>query len=30
MITTDNALDVAIDGDGFFEVLRPDGTMGYA
>ena len=29
MITTDNALDVAIDGDGFFEVLRPDGTMGY-
>jgi flagellar basal-body rod protein FlgG len=29
MITTDNALDLAIDGDGFFEVLRPDGTMGY-
>ena len=29
MITTDNALDLAIDGDGFFEVLRPDGIMGY-
>ena len=29
MITTGNALDVAIDGDGFFEVLRPDGVMGY-
>jgi flagellar basal-body rod protein FlgG len=29
MITTDNALDLASDGDGFFEVLRPDGTMGY-
>ena len=24
MITTGNALDVAIDGDGFFEVLSPD------
>ena len=22
MITTDNALDLAIDGDGFFEVLK--------
>ena len=29
LISTDNALDIAIDGDGFFEVLRPDGTMGY-
>lgn len=29
MITTDNALDLAIDGDGFFEVVRPDGVMGY-
>jgi flagellar basal-body rod protein FlgG len=29
MITTDNALDLAIDGDGFFQVLRPDGTFGY-
>jgi flagellar basal-body rod protein FlgG len=29
MITTDNALDVAIDGDGFFQVLMPDGNIGY-
>ena len=29
MVTTDNALDIAIDGDGFFQVLLPDGTMGY-
>ena len=29
MITTDNALDIAVDGDGFFQVLLPDGTMGY-
>ncbi len=27
--TTDNALDVMIDGRGFFEVLLPDGTTGY-
>lgn len=27
---TDNALDVAIQGRGFFQVLRPDGTLGYS
>jgi len=27
--TTDNPLDVAIEGDGFFQVTRPDGTTGY-
>lgn len=26
---TDNSLDVAINGDGFFQVLLPDGTTGY-
>ena len=26
---TDRAFDVAIDGEGFFEVLLPDGTSGY-
>ena len=26
---TGNSLDVAIEGDGFFQVLRPDGTVGY-
>ena len=29
MITTDNALDVAVDGDGFFQILMPDGNIGY-
>ena len=29
LISTDNALDLAINGDGFFEVLLPDGAMGY-
>ena len=27
--TTGNALDLAIQGRGFFQVLRPDGTLGY-
>ena len=27
--TTDNQLDMAISGDGFFQVLLPDGTTGY-
>ena len=27
--TTDNPFDVAIEGDGFFQVARPDGTTGY-
>jgi flagellar basal-body rod protein FlgG len=26
---TDNALDIAIQGDGFFQILLPDGTTGY-
>lgn len=29
LTTTDNALDVAINGDGFFQVLMPDGRIGY-
>ena len=29
LITTDNALDVAIEGAGFFQVLLPDGRLGY-
>jgi len=29
MIQTDNALDLAVDGNGFLQVLRGDGTMGY-
>ena len=28
-ITTKNALDVAIQGDGFFQILQPDGTISY-
>ncbi|WP_412563306.1 flagellar basal-body rod protein FlgG [Thalassobius sp. MITS945101] len=30
MINTENALDIAIDGNGFFQVLMPDGRMGYS
>ena len=29
IITTDNALDIAIDGSGFFQILNPDGTLSY-
>jgi len=29
IINTDNSLDMTIDGDGFFQVLMPDGQMGY-
>jgi flagellar basal-body rod protein FlgG len=29
LITTENALDMSIQGDGFFEVLQPDGTIAY-
>ena len=29
LVTTDNALDVAIDGQGFLQVLLPDGRIGY-
>lgn len=28
-LTTDNALDVMVQGKGFFEVLQPDGTIAY-
>lgn len=30
LTTTGNALDLAIDGQGFFQVLLPDGRMGYS
>lgn len=29
LVTTKNALDLAIQGDGFFQILQPDGTIGY-
>lgn len=29
LITTENSLDLAIDGQGFFQVLMPDGQIGY-
>ena len=29
LVTTDNALDVAIEGGGFLQVLLPDGRVGY-
>jgi flagellar basal-body rod protein FlgG len=29
LITTKNALDVAIQGDGFFQIAQPDGTIAY-
>ena len=29
LITTDNALDASIEGGGFFQVLLPDGRIGY-
>lgn len=29
LIQTDNALDLAIEGSGFFQVLMPDGRIGY-
>ncbi|HCH23340.1 MAG TPA: flagellar basal-body rod protein FlgG [Oceanospirillaceae bacterium] len=29
MIQTDNALDLAIDGSGFLQILQGDGTLGY-
>jgi flagellar basal-body rod protein FlgG len=30
LATTDNPLDLAIEGDGFFQIARPDGTTGYS
>lgn len=29
MMATENALDLAIQGDGFFQILQPDGTIAY-
>ena len=29
LVTTDNSLDLAIEGGGFFQVLLPDGRIGY-
>ncbi len=29
IVQTDNSLDVAIQGRGFFQILMPDGTLGY-
>lgn len=29
IVQTDNSLDMAIDGQGFFQILRPDGNLGY-
>ena len=29
LINTDNALDLAIDGSGFFQILMPDGRIGF-
>lgn len=29
LISTNNALDLAIQGDGFFQILQPDGTIAY-
>ena len=30
IVQTDNALDMAIDGRGYFQILRPDGSLGYS
>ncbi|MFH0919961.1 MAG: flagellar basal-body rod protein FlgG [Fibrobacterota bacterium] len=30
IIQTDNKFDWAIEGDGFFQIMRPDGTIGYS
>lgn len=30
MLTTDNSLDLMIQGEGFFEILMPDGSSGYS
>lgn len=29
LVSTKNALDLAIQGDGFFQIIQPDGTMAY-
>jgi len=30
LVNTNNALDVAVSGDGFFQILQPDGTIAYS
>lgn len=30
MLTTDNSLDLMVQGEGFFEILLPDGSSGYS
>jgi flagellar basal-body rod protein FlgG len=30
LVTTKNALDMAVQGDGFFQIAQPDGTIGYS
>ena len=30
IVQTDNSLDMAIQGKGFFQILRPDGSLGYS
>lgn len=30
LVQSDNALDMAIEGRGFFQILRPDGALGYS
>ena len=30
LMTTDNALDIAISGEGFFQILQPDGNLAYS
>ena len=30
LVQTGNALDIAIEGRGFFQILRPDGSLGYS
>src|SRR6056300_864660 len=30
LINTENALDLAIQGEGFFQILQPDGTLAYS
>ena len=30
IVQTDNALDMAIQGRGYFQILRPDGSLGYS
>ncbi|NBX40793.1 MAG: flagellar basal-body rod protein FlgG, partial [Gammaproteobacteria bacterium] len=30
LVQTQNAFDIAISGEGFFQILQPDGTIGYS